>query len=146
MRQSKMVSTIITVSVMAVIVLFLIWATVIRDYTFSRVGGRWQFVPRITVPVPSGLTVDTSEEERVTVKCGNLGSKVHSYEFQISPFENMAFAKVYGTAVPRQTIAGLKGGKRYYIRVRAVKLNQAGRRVHGSWSSTHAATVRKKME
>ncbi|MBQ7676850.1 MAG: hypothetical protein IJT32_01330 [Lachnospiraceae bacterium] len=146
MKQSKYLSTIITVIVMVFIILFLVWATVIRDYTFSNVGGRWQFVARITVPVPSGLTVDTSEEERLTVKCSNLGSKVHSYEFQISPFKNMAFAKVYGTAVPRQTIAGLKGGKKYYIRVRAVKLNPSGRRVHGSWSSVHVATAKKKQE
>lgn len=146
MRQSKYFSTVITVSVMAAIVLVLIWATVIRDYTFSNVGGKWQFVARITVPVPSGLTVDTSQEERVTVKCSNLGSKVHSYEFQISPFGNMAFAKVYGTAVPRQTIAGLKGGKKYYIRVRSIKLNPSGRRVHGAWSSVHTATVKSKKE
>ena len=102
MRRSKYFSTVVTIFVIIGIILFLAWATVIRDYTFKQVGGSWQFVARISVPTPSGITVDTSEEERVTVKCSNLGSQVHSYEFQISPFKNMAFAKVYGTEVPRQ--------------------------------------------
>ena len=146
MRRSKYFSTVVTIFVIIGIILFLAWATVIRDYTFKQVGGSWQFVARISVPTPSGITVDTSEEERVTVKCSNLGSQVHSYEFQISPFKNMAFAKVYGTEVPRQTIAGLKGKKKYYIRARAIKLNESSRRVHGRWSSIHSATVKEKKK
>ena len=146
MRRSKYFSTVVTIIVIIGIIVFLAWATVIRDYTFRQVGGTWGFVARISVPTPSGVTVDTSEEERVTVKCSNLGSQVHSYEFQISPFKNMAFAKVYGSASPRQTIAGLKGGRKYYIRARAVKLNESSRRVHGRWSSVHAVTVKVKKE
>lgn len=146
MRESKYFSTVVTIFVIIGIIAFLSWTLVIRDYTFDNVGGSLAIVPRINVPTPSGLTVDTSEEERVTAKCSNLGSQVHSYEFQISPFKNMAFAKVYGSEVPRQTIAGLKGGKKYYIRVRAVKINPSNRRVHGRWGSVHTVTVKKKLK
>ncbi len=146
MQQNRMRATVITIFVIIGIIAFLSWALVIRDYTFKRIGGSIQMVPRISVPTPSGVTVDTSEEERLTVRCANLGSQVHSYEFQISRFENMAFAKVYGTEVPKQTIAGLKGGKKYYIRARAIKMNESNRRVHGQWTSARAATVKKKQE
>ncbi len=146
MRNSKYFSTGITVAVIVGIILFLAWATVIRDYTFKQIGGKWMFVARISVPAASGVSIDASEEERLTVKCASLGGQVHSYEFQISPFQNMAFAKVYGTTEPRQTIAGLKGGKKYYVRARTIKLNPSGRRVHGRWSNVRSATVKMKKE
>ncbi len=136
----------VTILIITGIILFLTWATVIRDYTFKQIGGSWMFVSRISVPTPSSVTINTSEEERLTVRCASLGSQVHSYEFQISPFRNMAFAKVYGTTQPSQTIAGLKGGKIYYVRARTIKLNPSGRRVHGRWSTVRSARVKEKKE
>ncbi len=146
MRNSKYFSTVVTVFVIIGVILFLAWATVIRDYTFKQVGGSWMWVARISVPSPSSVSIDTSEEERLTVKCASLGAQVHSYEFQISPFQSMAFAKVYGTTEPRQTVAGLKGGKKYYVRARAIKLNSGGRRVHGRWTTVRSAKVKEKKK
>lgn len=55
----------------------------------------------------------------------------------------MKSSKKVLTKSTKKTISGLKAGNKYYVQVRAYKLDSAKKKVYGKWSKKKAITIRK---
>ncbi|MGN0170381.1 MAG: C69 family dipeptidase [Lachnospiraceae bacterium] len=63
----------------------------------------------------------------------NKVSSAKGYEIRYSTSSKMTSAKKV-SATGTKTISGLKAGQKYYVQVRAYKLDSTGQKVYGSWS------------
>lgn len=76
---------------------------------------------------------------KVTVK---KASKVTGYQIQYSTSSKMKSAKTAKTTKTSKTISGLKGSKKYYVRVRSYKTS--GKKTkYSSWSKKKSVTTKK---
>ena len=67
---------------------------------------------------------------------------VNGYQIRYSKKKNMSSAKKTTMTKTFRTIKKLSRGKRYYVQVRAYKLNSAGKRVYGKWSTKKSVKVK----
>ena len=70
-------------------------------------------------------------------------SDAKGYQIQYSVKSNMKSSKKVLTKSTKKTISGLKAGNKYYVQVRAYKLDSAKKKVFGKWSKKKAVTIRK---
>ena len=70
-------------------------------------------------------------------------SDAKGYQIQYSVKSNMKSSKKALTKSTKKTISGLKAGNKYYVQVRAYKLDSAKKKVFGKWSKKKAVTIRK---
>ena len=70
-------------------------------------------------------------------------SGVKGYKIRYSAKSSMKSAKSTSTSKTSKTITNLKKGKRYYVQVRAYKLDSTGRKVYGDWSSVESIKITK---
>lgn len=70
-------------------------------------------------------------------------SDAKGYQIQYSVNSNMKSSKKVLTKSTKKTISGLKSGRKYYVQVRAYRLDSAKKKVYGKWSKTKAVTIRK---
>lgn len=70
-------------------------------------------------------------------------SGAKGYQIRYSVNSNMKSSKKVLTKSTKRTISGLKAGRKYYVQVRAYKLDSAKKKVYGKWSKAKAVTMRK---
>lgn len=70
-------------------------------------------------------------------------SDANGYQIQYSVKSNMKSSKKVLTKSTKKTISGLKAGNKYYVQVRAYKLDSTKKKVYGKWSKKKAVTIRK---
>lgn len=129
-------------AIIAIIVLVIVMYTslVLRDYDIKTDGGI-HLVSKTPVPGAPGFSMDNSVPEKLTIRINENGAV--SYDIQISRFESMAFAKTYRTALPYKERGLMKGGKKYYVRVRSVATKpNTSRKVVGQWGTVRSTTIK----
>lgn len=65
------------------------------------------------------------------------------YQIRYSTNSKLKSAKTVVTKTTSATIKSLKKNKTYYVQVRAYKLDSAGNKIYGSWSSTSSVKIKK---
>ena len=67
------------------------------------------------------------------------------YQVQYAANKNFTSAKTAtaGAEAKAKTLTGLKGGKKYYVRVRAYQLDSMGNKIYGTYSTVKSITVKK---
>ena len=70
-------------------------------------------------------------------------SDAKGYQIRYSTKSNMKSAKKVQTTSAKKTISGLKAGSRYYVQVRAYKLDSTKNKVYGKWSKSKKVTIGK---
>ena len=133
--------TITGLSIVAVIVAFLSFVTVLRDYNISFNNGI-TLTAKISIPRASNVIARSTEPRKVSLSTSSRGTAVDGYEFQISRFHNMMFPHSYRTTSTSKVVAELTGGATYYTRVRCYKKNKMGRVVFGKWSAVSRVTAK----
>lgn len=63
------------------------------------------------------------------------------YQIRYSTQSNMKSFKKVSTKKNKKTISGLKAGNKYYIQVRAYKLDSAKNKIYGKWSSVKMISI-----
>lgn len=70
-------------------------------------------------------------------------SDAKGYQIRYSKKSNMKSAKSVHTTSTKKTISGLKARSKYYVQVRAYKLDSAKKKVYGKWSKSKKITIGK---
>lgn len=70
-------------------------------------------------------------------------SEAKGYQIRYSTKSSMKSAKKVQTASAKKTISGLKAGSRYYVQVRAYKLDSTKTKIYGKWSKSKKVTMGK---
>ncbi|MGN0523423.1 MAG: fibronectin type III domain-containing protein [Eubacterium sp.] len=100
---------------------------------------------------PKGTSISSvsSGSKKFTVKWKKQAVQTTGYQVQYSVYSNFSTSKtltVSGSSNTSKTVTGLKGGKKYYVRVRTyktVKVNGKATRIYSSWSKSKAITTKK---
>lgn len=100
---------------------------------------------------PKGTSISSvsSGSRKFTVKWMKQKVQTTGYQVQYSVYSNFSTSKtltVSGNSNTSKTVTGLKGGKKYYVRVRTyktVKVNGKATRIYSSWSKSKAITTKK---
>ncbi len=137
------------------------------DYTVSYSSGRTK-VGKYTVTVkfkgnyedsmkktftikPKSTSISslTAGKKSFTVKWKKQSTQTTGYQIQYSTSEKFTNAKTYTLANNSKTskkIGDLRGGKKYYVRVRTYKkmtINGKATKIYSSWSKTKAVTTKR---
>lgn len=70
-------------------------------------------------------------------------SDARGYQIRYSTKSSMKSAKKVQTESTKKTISGLKAGSKYYVQVRAYKLDSTKKKVYGKWSKSKKVTIGK---
>lgn len=70
-------------------------------------------------------------------------SDAKGYQIRYSKKSSMKSAKKVQTSSAKKTISGLKAGTRYYVQVRAYKLDSTKAKIYGKWSKSKKVTTGK---
>lgn len=98
---------------------------------------------KVTVKKASKPTLRSTKSRQLRVICKKV-SGAAGYQIRYSTssrFTAKATRTVSQTKLTR-TITKLKSGKKYYVKVRAYKVDSAGRKVYGAWSAATVKTVK----
>ncbi|MCC8046696.1 MAG: InlB B-repeat-containing protein [Clostridiales bacterium] len=89
---------------------------------------------KVTVKKASKPSVTAKTSKSISVKITKV-SGVKGYQIRYSLNKDMSSSKTKTVTTLKNTISGLKSGSKYYVQVRAYKLDSKGKKVYGSWSS-----------
>lgn len=132
---TKGLGIIVFVLVMFFVVAFLNY---LSNYKFEN--GKW--VARAGVASVAGIQIDDSKAKTLTLRV-KVPSGMDGVQFRVCRFEHvMWLGQMYQTASGIKQVGGLKGGKTYYVQVRAYKSSGLNRKVFGSWSGVTGRRVR----
>ncbi|MCR5641028.1 MAG: hypothetical protein K6G04_06705 [Lachnospiraceae bacterium] len=134
----------VLVLVLVAFVLLMSFGLVLRDYKLENTADGLHWVAKVPVPRVSGLTLKSEEAGKLTMSTTEVAG-VEGYEFRVSRFKNMWFAKSYRTTQLSKELGMMKEGKTYYVQVRGYKKNTAGRTVFGLYSNMKGCTIRKHL-
>ena len=96
---------------------------------------------KVTVEKPV-IRYKTSKAKSITVDW-NLVYGVKGYELRYSTKSNMKKAKKISVSVNQKTIKKLKTKKKYYLQVRAYKMDSTGEKVYSAWSKKENIKTKK---
>lgn len=121
----------------------------VGSYTFSidhmpQGGTSGSNTGKVTVKQVKIKSVQNSARKKMTVKWNKV-SKVSGYELWYSTnsnFKKGVVKKKLSSSVTKKTYSGLKKKKTYYVRIRAYK-NVNGGKKYGKWSSKKSVVIRK---
>ena len=95
----------------------------------------------ITVAKPSNVKA-TAKKKAFKVSWKKVtGAK--GYEVRYSLKSNMSKAKTVSTSATSKTVNKLKAKKKYFVQVRAYKLNSSNKKVYSKWSSKVSVKTKK---
>lgn len=97
---------------------------------------------KISVKTTSISKVQNLSGKKLKVTAKKL-SGVTGYQIRYSTKSNMKSAKKVTAKTNILTASKLSKGKKYYIQVRAYKVDSAGKKVYGSWSKTKTIKIKK---
>ena len=89
---------------------------------------------KITVSTPAKPTLGNYAAGRLTVTCKAVKG-ADGYLIQYATNKNMKNAKAVSSTTLKKNIYNLKKGTTYYVRVRAYKVDSAGKKVYGKFSA-----------
>ena len=89
-----------------------------------------------------GITKITSPKKKAIKLNIKKVSGATGYSIQYSTKKNMKNAKTVNTTKTTKTIGNLRSGKKYYIRVRAIKKDSTNNRVYGKFSPIKSIKVK----
>lgn len=119
--------------------------TVKWNFNLDKVTGnttiyaKWTKV-KVDIPAVKKLKKRSSKKFDVTIR---KVSDARGYQIRYSTKSNMKSSKKVLTKTTKKTISGIRAGKKYYVQVRAYKLDSAKEKVYSKWSKTKAITIRK---
>ena len=97
-------------------------------------------------PKPTTLSTLKPGSKKMTVKWKKQAVQTTGYQIQYatdSKFtKNKKIVTVKGAAKTGKTITGLRGGRKYYVRIRTYK-TVSGKNYYSTWSRSKATTVKK---
>ena len=70
------------------------------------------------------------------------GAAGYQVQYALNKKFKSAKAKTAGASAKAKTITGLKAGKKYYVRVRAYRLDSMGNKIYGAYSTAKAVKIR----
>lgn len=94
---------------------------------------------KVTVSKPTDVKL-TAAKKAIKVSYNKV-SGAKGYEIRYSTSSKMTSAKTV-SATGTKTISGLKAGQKYYVQVRAYKLDSTGNKVYSSWSSAKSCKTK----
>ena len=97
---------------------------------------------KITVSTPAKPTLGNYAAGRLTVTCKAVKG-ADGYLIQYSTNKNMKNAKTVSSTTLKKNIYNLKKGTTYYVRVRAYKVDSAGKKVCGKYSAVQNKKITK---
>lgn len=124
-------------------------------YTDKKYKKAWNFKTKVTKnttlyakwkkvsvarPSISKLTNVSGKKMKVSIK---KVSGAKGYVIRYSTNSKFKSAKTVTVKSSSKTITKLKKGKKYYVQVKAYKVDSAGKKVSGKWSKTKTVTIRK---
>lgn len=100
---------------------------------------------------PKGTTVSSIKagSKKFTVKWKKQATQTTGYQIQYSTSSKFTGAKavtISKNGTTSKTVSKLKGGKKYYVRIRTyktVKVNGKSTKIYSAWSKSKAVTVKK---
>lgn len=122
-------------------VVLMSFGLILRDYKLTNTGEGLHWVAKVPVPRVSGLHLSSEEAGKLEMKVTEVAG-VDGYEFRVSRFKNMWFAKSYRTTQLTKELGMMSQGKIYYVQVRGYKKLSNGRTVFGLYSSRKGCTIR----
>ena len=97
---------------------------------------------KISVSTPAKPTLGNYAAGRLTVTCKEVKG-ADGYLIQYSTNKNMKNAKTVSSTTLKKNIYNLKKGTTYYVRVRAYKVDSAGKKVCGKYSAVQNKKITK---
>ena len=104
-----------------------------------RFYAQWK---KISLATPGKPTLGNYAAGRLTVTCKEV-KRADGYLIQYSTNKNMKNAKTVSTTTLKKNIYKLKKGTTYYVRVRAYKVDSAGKKVCGKYSAVQYKKITK---
>lgn len=115
------------------------------DSTNIKVYGAWSAKKTVTIIKISVSKTDitslTAGKKKFTVKYNKV-SGAKGYEIRYSVKSSMGNSKVVSSKGTEKTVTGLKKGKKYYVQVRAYKMDSTGGKVYAGWSAKETVKVK----
>lgn len=97
---------------------------------------------KVTVNKAAISKVTNASGLKMTVAIKKV-SGAKGYQIQYSTKSNMKSAKTTSISGTKKTIPKLTKGKKYYVQVRAYKIDSSGKKVYGAWSSPKSVIIKK---
>lgn len=97
---------------------------------------------KVTVSKAAVSKVTNTAGLKMTVAIKKV-SKAKGYQIRYSTKSNMKPAKTVLTGSTKKTIGKMSKGKKYYVQVRAYKVDSKGKQIFGGWSSKKSVTIKK---
>lgn len=100
---------------------------------------RWK---KVTVSKAAVSKVTNTSGLKMTVAIKKV-SGAKGYQIKYSVKSNMKPAKTTSISGTKKTITKLSKGKKYYVQVRAYKIDSGGKKVYGAWSAKKSVIIKK---